>query len=182
MQNGFWKQNAIALIALIAAVAFGCLSMARQKQSKRIAFVDTARLMTGFKEANKVNKEIQAEDETWKKDLKAIDDSLKAFMDTMTVKYDRADLKTKKEMQEELEVKNQQRNNFERQQIKRMQDLTQKKMATVYDKINVLMKEYGNNHHYDIIFGTAAGSILYGESTSADITNEIIEEMNKRYE
>jgi Skp family chaperone for outer membrane proteins len=180
-----WRLDPIALLSLVLAlVALGLILKTdlAKGRAKKIAFVDTQRLLTGFKEAHKVNKEIEAEDGKWRKDLKTMEDSLKAHMDNMSANYDHADVKKKKEMQDELSVRNQQTNNFERVNVKRMQDLTNKKMAAVYEKINSLMKEYGKAKDYDIVFGTVNGSILYGEGTSADITDEFVELLNKRFE
>src|SRR6185369_7675715 len=98
-KGGGWKPDPMALVALLlAAVALVLIwksGMAQAGGARKIAFVDTQRLMTTFKEANKVNKELEAADGKWKADLKSMEDSLKAYMDTMTVKFDAADMKTK---------------------------------------------------------------------------------------
>jgi outer membrane protein len=180
-----WKPDPLALVALIlAAVALVFIWKARlfQGNARQIAFVDTQRLMTGFKEAHKVNKELEAEDGKWKADFKSMEDSLKTYMETMTAKFDAADVKTKRQMQDELAMRNQQINNFQRYHTKRMQDMTQEKMQGVYAKINAFMKEYGTAEGYEIIFGTANGSILYGEKTPADITDKVIQALSKKYE
>jgi outer membrane protein len=182
MNGGFLKQNAIGLLAMAVALGVGAYVSMNFKSSRKIAFVDTQRLLTGFKESNKVNKEIEAIDMKWKGDFKAMQDSLKAFMDTMTVKYDKADVKGKKEMQEELELRNQQMNNFERINTKKMQDLSREKLSVVFEKVNAFMKEYGASKGYDVIFGTTQGNIIYGEGTAADITNDVLAKLNQRYE
>lgn len=184
-KSGKWRPDPLALAALV----FGMIALALVWKSgmhaggaRKIAFVDTQRLMAGFKEANKVNKELEAEDAKWKGDHKAMEDSLKAFMDTMTAKFDAADIKTKKQMQDELAMRNQQVNNFQRYHVKKMQDLTASRMKDVFAKVNVFMKEYGAAHGYDVIFGTVNGSILYGENTQGDITDDVIQALAKKYE
>lgn len=169
-------------MALLVALGFGFVGLKKEAGVRKIAFVDTQRVLMGFKDANAVNKAVEAEDQIWKSALKVMEDSLKSYMDSMTVKYDKADAKTKKEMQDELSVRNQQINNFERVNTKKMQDLSREKLASVFEKINALLKEYGKARHFDVIFGTAQGSILYGEGTPADITDEIIAKLNQRYE
>lgn len=142
-----WRPDPLAILALVLAAAALALFFWKSGLgggARKIGFVDTQRLMTGFKEAHKVNKELEAQDGKWKADLKAMDDSLKAFMDTMTVKFDAADMKTKKQMQDELAMRNQQVNNYQRYHTKKMQDLTQQKIQDVYAKINAFMKEYGS--------------------------------------
>lgn len=181
------KMDFVGITALVIALGALTLTGWMWKSTaggggRKIAFVDTQRLMVGFKDANKVNKLLEAEDLKWKTDMGAMEDSLKRFMDSMTVKFDRADMKTKKAMQDELAMRNQQVNNFQRYHIKKMEEMTQDKMKDVYTKINVFMKEYGAAHKYDIIFGTSQGNILYGENTTADITDDVIKAIAAKYE
>jgi outer membrane protein len=175
------KANILAGLALVVAVVALVLGM-KGGVEKRLAFVDTNRLMTAFSEAHKANNEIKGEDEKWKVNLKVMEDSLKSFMDTMTVKYDRQDVKGKRALQDELAMRNQQINNFTAAQGKKMQEAAQKKLGAVYEKINAYMKEYGKAKGYYLIFGTNNGNIIYGEATPVDITDEVIKGLNKRYE
>lgn len=180
--GGFMKSNGIGVAAFIlAALALG-MGSKWHSETKKVAFVDSQRMLTSFKEANQVNKEVEVEDRKWKTALMAMEDSLQAFMDTMTVRYDNATLKEKGALEDELALRNQQINNFKRANVAKMQDISREKLAKVYDKINAFMKEFGKSGGYDVIFGTAQGSILYGEGSAADITDEFIRELNKRYE
>lgn len=176
------KSNLLSAAALAVAVAALGLSFTRQGVEKRIAFVDTGRLMTGFTEAHKVNKDIKSDDDKWRASLKVMEDSLKAFMDSMTVKYDAADPKGKRALQDELAARNQQINNFTAAQGRKMEESARKRMESVYGKINSFMKEYGKNKGFYIVFGTSNGNIIYGEGTPVDVTDEVVAGLNKRYE
>lgn len=182
MNSGYWSRNAIALLSLAGVLALATFLLVKRPSNRTFAFVDTGRLLTSFKDAHRVNKEVEVEDLKWKAAFKVMEDSLKAFMDTMTVRYDLADFKTKREMQDELAVRNQQVTNFQRVNTGKMQEISREKLAKVYEKIDAFMKEFGKSHGYDVVFGTSQGSILYGEGTAADITDEVIEELNRRYE
>lgn len=176
------KSNLLSALALVVALAALGLPFIKGGAEKRIAFVDTNRLMTAFTEAHKANKEIKAEDEKWRANLKIMEDSLKSFMDTMTVRYDKAGMAEKRALQDELSMRNQQINNYTAVQSKKMEEAAQKRLATVYEKINTYMKEYGKAKGFYVILGTASGSILYGEGTPMDMTDEVIKGLNKRYE
>lgn len=176
------KSIVIAVLALAVALAALVLQFQKGGVEKRIAFVDTGRLLTGFKEAHKLDKEIKADDDKWKVNLKVMEDSLKSFMDSMTVKYDAADAKGKRALQDELAFRNQQINNYTAAQGKKMEESAHQRMTGIYDKVNSFMKEYGKAKGYYIVFGTNNGNILYGEGTPVDITDEIIKGLNKRYE
>lgn len=176
------KSNILAGLALIVALASTGLHFYPAAGNKQIAFVDTNRLMTAFTEAHEANKEIKAEDEKWKANLKIMEDSLKSFMDSMTVKYDGANAVGKRALQDELALRNQQINNYTAAQGRKMEEAAQKRLAAVYGKINAYMKEYGKAKGYHVIFGTASGSILYGEGTPMDITDDVVRGLNQRYE
>jgi outer membrane protein len=176
------KSNVIAVLALAVALGSLALQVKGGSVEKRIAFVDSGRLMTGFKEAHKVNGEIKADDDKWKVNLKVMEDSLKSFMDSMTVKYDAADAKGKRAFQDELAARNQQINNYTAAQGRKMEESAHKRMAGIYEKINAYMKEYGKRKGYYLVFGTNNGNIIYGEGTPVDITDAVIEGLNKRYE
>jgi Skp family chaperone for outer membrane proteins len=182
MSNGFWKQNVLGLVGVILTIALSSFVFSHRASSPKIAFVNTQRLLMGFKDAIKVNKEVTDEDAKWRGAMKTMDDSLKAFMDSMSVKYDKADLKKKKDMQDELAVRNQEIGNFERVNTQKMQKLSQEKLAAVYQKVDAFLKEFGKQKGYEIIFGSSQGSILYGEGTAADITDEVLGKLNQRYE
>ena len=51
----------------------------------------------------------------------------------------------------------------------------------VYNKVNNFIERFGKKNGYDIIFGAnGQGSILYVQNKT-DITDKIIEELNKEY-
>lgn len=176
------KSNVLAILALAVAVAALILPFKRGEVEKRIAFVDTGRLLTGFHEAIKLDKEIKADDDKWKANLKIMEDSLKSFMDSMTVKYDAADAKGKRAMQDELATRNQQINNYTAAQSKKLEQSAHQRMSGIYEKVNAFMKEYGKAKGYYIVFGTNNGNIIYGDGTPLDITDAVIQGLNKRYE
>jgi outer membrane protein len=172
----------LTIVALVLAASALGLVAKLQSEARKFAFVDSQRLLTAFKEANQVNKEVEAEDKKWRAAMKTMEDSLKAFMDTMTVRYDKSSLKERRDLEDELAMRNQQINNFQKVNVGKMQELSREKLAKVYGKVDAFMKEYGKARGFDVIFGTSQGSILFGEGSPADITDEVIRELNKRYE
>lgn len=52
----------------------------------------------------------------------------------------------------------------------------------IWSQINQYIKDYGEEHHYDFIYGaTGNGSLMYANDVR-DLTNEIVIYMNKKYE
>jgi outer membrane protein len=148
----------------------------------KIAYVDTARLMVGFSDAAKVEKELKAEDAKWREQLKVLEDSTQAAVDRMSAEFDKASPNRKRELQDMLAARNQQINNFRHANNERMRKLRDEKLKSVLEKANVYLSEYGEKHGYSIIFGTAsAGSIVYGDKERFDITDEVVTGLNERY-
>ena len=175
---GIWL-GVIGILALAAAVAAGIALW----RTPKIAYVDTGRLMVAFSEASKVEKELKTDDAKWREQLKVLQDSLRSAIDTMSKYFDGATSTRKKELQDNLSGWNQRVNNFRSANEKRMQGLQAEKMKGVIEKANVYIKEYGKKHGYSIIFGTAAGgSIVYGRPERYDITDDVIDGLNERYQ
>lgn len=172
----------IMLITLVLAVVISFLLCKYISPSPKIAYVDTAKLMVGFNEAARIDRELKEEDDKWKKKLKELKDSLAAHLDLMGKEYDNANLKRKKDLQTMLSIHNQNVNNFREANQKKMENLKQEKLQTVFSKMNLFMSEYGKKHNYSIIFGTVAGgSILFGNQKGYEITSEVIAGLNERY-
>lgn len=176
----WWNISGVLGIAALVLAVYA-VSEIRHSNSK-MAFVNSQQLITGFKPAFEVEKELKGEDDAFNLKLKVLDDSLKIFMDSVTAKYDKADAKLKRQLQDELAARNQQINNLAQAHSKRMEGVRMQKMQGVYDKVNAYMKEFGSKNHYSIIFGTVqGGNILYGEGSAADITQQILDGLNERY-
>jgi Skp family chaperone for outer membrane proteins len=148
----------------------------------RIAYVDTNKLMIGFSEANRVEKELKAEDDKWRGQLKMIKDSVQASIDIMSKEFNTAKPDRRKELEDNLSAWNQRANNFRQANMEKMEKLKAEKIGTVYQKINVFMAEFGKRHHYGIVMGTlSGGNILYADERKFDITDRIIRGLNERY-
>ena len=60
------------------------------RPAPRLAYVETGRLMVGFKDAAQIDKEIVAENEKWQAQAKILRDSVQVQVDRMTREYDKA--------------------------------------------------------------------------------------------
>jgi outer membrane protein len=151
------------------------------KREPKIAYVDTSKLLVGFSSSAKVAEEMKAEEDIFQKKLKMIQDSIKSIVESMSVEYNTAKVNRKKELQSMLSAENQRYNNYEYAETKRLAELNNKKLQSAMDKANIFVQEYGKKHHYDIIFATSNGNIVYAAQNTYDITEKIITGLNERY-
>jgi Skp family chaperone for outer membrane proteins len=84
----------------------------------RVAYINTGKLLVGFSEAAKTEKELKVEDEKWQAKYKALSDSLQEQINKMSKEYDRASAAKKKELQDMLSARNQQVNNFKQANLR----------------------------------------------------------------
>jgi outer membrane protein len=91
---------------------------------------------------------------------------------------------SKKELelkQQLLQNKQQQIGNYQQAIQKQIQEEDQKMTQTVINDINDYIKEYGKTHGHRIIFGAqGSGNIMYAQE-GADLTDKILEGLNKQY-
>ncbi len=147
----------------------------------KIAYIDSGKLLIAFSESAKIQNELKTEDEKWQADLKKLQDSLKVSIDIMSNEYDNATPARKKDLQDNLSARNQQINNFRQANLRKMDEMRQKKMTGVVEKINIFVAEYGKKKHYSVILGTGpGGNIIFGNQ-AYDITDEVAAGLNERY-
>jgi outer membrane protein len=184
MQKPIASSSSPIIISIITCVILFTIYAAINQMyfTPRIAYVNTGKLMVGFAESNKVEKEIKAEDDKWQAQYKQLKDSLEAAVKTMSKDYNSAIPAKKKEMQDMLSARNQEVNNYKQVNTRKMEELRQKKMQGVFEKVNVYLGEYGKKHRYTIIFGTMmGGNIVYADDRKVDITEDIMKGLNERY-
>lgn len=149
----------------------------------KIGFVETNKLMLGFSEANKANKEFEMVSKEFETNLKALQDSVQAQMDFMSKEFDKATDEKKLEMQKKLRKFNDDLNRYQQFGMQENVKKHQEKMTKVYEKVNTYIEEYSKDNGYSLILGsTNNGSILYGKDCPENITNVLVKGLNLRYQ
>lgn len=167
----------LSILALIVSLATFFVSRSKLE----LAYVDVNRLLEGY-DRTKVDRE------TFNKKtdvMKANVDSLMTdWQDELkTYEKERASM-TEKELalkQELLQNKQQQINNYQQAVQQQIQEEDQKMTQTVINDINDYVKAYGKSHDHPIIFGAQGnGNIMYAHE-GTDLTDKILEGLNKQY-
>jgi outer membrane protein len=148
--------------------------------SQKIAYVDSARLLNGYKAMVEARKEFEKKQATWNANvdtlMKDVQDAIKKYEKTAATGTDK-----EKQLFKEL-ITGKQKQLYEYQNATRQnagqeeQRLTQNVLTTV----NAYLLRYGKKHHYKMILIAANGNIAYAD-TDMDITDKIVEELNKEY-
>ncbi|SFW68228.1 periplasmic chaperone for outer membrane proteins Skp [Sinomicrobium oceani] len=166
----------LALILSVCALGWSLYSR------PELVYVDVNKLLDGYKRS-------ETEREKFKEKaalLKANIDSLVTGWQKELKNYEKEretmsarELKLKQEL---LSNKQQQVNNYQQAIQRQIQEEDQKMTQTVINDINDYVKDFGKRKGYRIIFGASgSGNIMYA-SDAADLTEEILDGLNREYE
>lgn len=150
-------------------------------RNEKIAYVDSAKLLNGYKAMTDARGEYEKKATTWKANV----DTLMNDVQNQIKKYERAagsmSASERQMAQELIRTKQKQLNDYQQalQQTAGEEDarLTQK----VVSQVNSFLERYGKKHSYKIILvANQTGNIAYA-SEGMDITEKVVEELNNEY-
>ena len=168
----------LSILALIVAV----ISLSLSYKQSTLVYVDINKLIENYDRTAVERKAFDAKVNRMRSNA---DSLMTAFQNELkTFEKDRSSMSSKELAltRELLQTKQQQLNNYQQGVQKQIQEEDQKMTQTVVNDINDFVKEYGKKHRYSIIFGASgSGNIMYAEE-AADLTDQILEELNAQYE
>lgn len=151
-------------IILIAGIIFMLLSF-NKKEEKTYAYIDNITLFNQFNMAQDLHK---VGIPTLKKQKQKVD-SLYQLMQLQK------DPKLAKEYQQKVYVENSKLQNLDT-------ELKQNINRQAWERLNAYIEEFGSEKQLDIIFGIqGSGNVMYAD-TMYDITQEVIQYANLKYE
>lgn len=167
----------IALLSL--SVVFICLQ-AFVFHRNELVYVDSAKLLNGYKGMIEARKEFEKKNSVWKANI----DTLTADVKNAITKYSK-DLAygtdKEKSLSKEL-IQNKQRELYDYQTATK-QNASQEEdrlNQQVFTTINAFLQNYGKKSHFKLILVASNGNIAYADP-GMDITDKIISELNTEY-
>lgn len=152
--------------------------------ASKIAYIQVDTLLTNYTFAKEANEsllkktessrsQLQRKVNAWQKDAMDFQNKLKnnAFLSRERAESENNRLMRQRQELDQLDQRL--TNDLLKEQSKLNEQLR--------DTINTFLKEYNHKHHYTIILAnTANDNVLYAEE-SCDITNDVVEQLNRRY-
>lgn len=175
-QKLHWATTLFILLAFIAFVSFDLTS-----RSSKIAYVDALKLVSNYEGMKVAKAELESKLLVYQKNIDTLKMELSSKNSEYTLKRVRLSAAERTLFEELIATKEQQLLNYQQMVQEKAQkenlELTQKAL----DKINIFIKQYGENHGYELIIAaTQYGNIVYG-TPNMDITDEIIQGLNVEY-
>lgn len=146
----------------------------------KIAYVESSRLLTGYKAMADVRKEFDGKSKQWQANI----DTLTQDIQQSIFKYEKETSKgseeDKKKAKEAIGIKQKQLNDYQRATQQNAQQEEARLTTPILTEVNAFLMEYGKSHGYKMIFVANNGNIAYADK-GLDLTDEIVELLNKSY-
>lgn len=197
MKNLSLVLNAVLLVA-VAALFIIVLSDGSEKKEEAnqqttkeevqdypIAYINTDSLLINYEYARFLNEELLTEEESSRADfnerLRVFQDDMRSFQRKVQnngfLSLERAqneERRLREKEQELQELNNQMSNNLMRQQNQMNRELR--------DTITGFLEEYTRKHPYKLVLSNTMGDNILFANKALNITNAVVEQLNKRYE
>ncbi len=152
-------------------------------QKLKIGYVHSNKILATYKDALDVQKKIDELDRQYQQEGRQMQETLRQLQDqyeSQSLLLSEAKKKEKEAEIQNLIMKIQQ---FQQEKYNPQTGEIYKKQAElmqpVLDKINSVIKKISEAEGFDLVLDTAAGNILYVSNQVIDLTDKILEELNK---
>jgi outer membrane protein len=149
-------------------------------RSDKIVYVDSGKLLTGYKAMVQAKAEFEKKQNGWKSNIDSltndVQDAIKKYEKTLALGSDK-----EKQMAKEL-IGGKQKGLYDYQTAIRQNSTQEEQKLTqnVLSTVNAFLLRYGKKHGYKMVLIAANGNIGYADE-SLDITDKIVEELNNEY-
>lgn len=148
------------------------------KTNLKFAYVRTAVLIDKYLGTKEAQKKFEKKTEVWQAGADTLKKRFQESLDSLK-KMGIKDLD--KASQQKMQQKQMQIENYENSIRQNMQTEEQKAMDGVFKQVNIFIEQYAKDKNIDVVLGTTQqGSLLYGNK-SLDITDEVVDGLNKQY-
>lgn len=148
----------------------------------KIGYVDSQKILSSYKESIDAQKKLDAQNTKWQQEIQSMQQKLKDLQDQLNAQKLLLSDAKKEEKQREIQdnyLKIQQFQMKKWGQNGEMFQLNQKLMKPIIEQINKTITKIGQEEKFDYIFDTVAGNIVYASKNQPDLTDKVLEELNK---
>ena len=171
-------------IVLVVAFVFVFMTAATSSAQK-IGYINSQKILANYKEAqdaqerfDKINREWEAEAREMQRRFQELGEQLES--QRLLLSEER--IREKQQELQNLYMKIQQFQNEKWGQNGEAMRKNEELMKPVIDKINAAIAKIGEEERFDYIFDTVAGNILYASPSQPDLTDLVLEELEKGLE
>lgn len=148
----------------------------------KIGYIDSQKILLGFKDALDVQKQLDTKNQEWQGQLQNMQQQAKDMQDQLESQSLLLSQEKKDEKLREIQTLAQQFQQFQNEKWGQNGEafkLQQELLKPVYDKIQAVLDKIGKEDKFDYIFDGVAGNIVYVNPNQPDLTDRVLGELNK---
>jgi len=148
----------------------------------KIGYINSNKILEVFKDAIDVRKRVQDLNQAWEREAKDMEKQVKDLQEQLEAQSLLLSDERKAEKQQEIQTLYLKYQQFLNEKWGQQGEAAKKEVEfiqPVYDKINKAIQKIGQEESYQYIFDVVAGNILYASEDQPDLTQKLLEELNK---
>lgn len=170
----------LSLLAMLISIVAICLVSLVKKD--KVGYVYNSRVLSEYKGIVEAKAKYQQEINQWQANLDTLNAELRNEMAAYEGKREGMTVNERRLSEELINRKRQEFLNYKKALETKASERDMDMTKAILNQIDSYLLEYGKAHEYDYLFGvTDNGNILYANEGD-DLTDEVIAELNKRYE
>lgn len=162
-------------------VLFGLLLLVSCQDEMKTGYIDNSKLINDYQKKKDIEGDFEKKSNAFNQKVDSVRNAFQAQAAEIQAKDPNM---AQASTQEKMQTLGQQFQSYQQRWQMEERTLTnegQTQIDTLIKEVRSFVKDYGKKNGYTYIFGSNdAGSVLYGEE-GRDLTNEILEELNKSY-
>lgn len=164
-------------LLMVVMIAAGLTSCNQQKT----AYVDTTKLIEEYSEMQEVEAEFTTKSDMVKGQLDSLARTFQQEVQEYQENMNTMSTEQRQEIEEDLMQKQQAIQQQQQQMGNQLRQESDVVIDSIVGKVKEYVREYGEDNNYTYIFGSnESANIMYAED-GLDITEEILEQLNERY-
>lgn len=174
------SMKSITFLVVAAFLTLGVMGSAFAQL--KIGYVDSQKILANYKESIDAQKKLDAQNAKWQQEMQDMQKQLKGLQDQLDAQKLLLSDAKKQEKQQEIQDLYLKIQKFQMQkwgQQGELYQLNQKLMQPIIEQINQIITKIGDEEKFDYIFDTVQGNIVYANKKQPDLTDRVLEKLNK---
>jgi len=174
------SKPAVLIIGILIGASLFFIYSFTLSRNNGIVYVDSGKLLTGYKSMVEARKEFEKKRSVWQANVdtlsKGVQDAIKKYSKDLSVGSDKEKRLSKELIQTKQKELMDYQNAIKQDASKEEERLNQ----SVFSTVNNYLQRFGKKNGYKLILIAANGNIAYADP-SMDITDKVVEELNREY-
>ena len=153
--------------------------------AQKLAYVNSQKILATFKEAQDAQERLDKINREWEDEIREMQKQFQEQGEALESQSLLLSEERKREKQQELQNLMMKIRQYQEEKWGQNGELYKKNeevMGPVIEKVNAAIKKVGEEERYDYIFDTVAGNILYASPAQPDLSDLVLEELEKGLE